>query len=140
MQKSRQAELMRAFLPVLIILWPASINAQPHSMMCKFHSINIYRRTDNPDGVQSEISRDYLIQFVLNDGELIKREMHPQGIIDTKMKSVTATDVYARKGNIIAIQSHDLFAEAPLWSISFEGREVAISLGFSAHYTEGGVQ
>ena len=66
--------------------------------------------------------------------------MHPQGIIDTKMKSVTANDVYARKGNIIAIQSHDLFAEAPLWSISFEGREVAISLGFSAHYTEGGVQ
>ena len=57
-----------------------------------------------------------------------------------KMKIVAANDVYARKGNIIAIQSNDLFAEATLWSISFERREIAVSLGFSAHYTEGGVQ
>jgi len=131
---------MRTFLAALIILWPASINAQPHSMMCKFHPTNMYRSTENPDGVKSEISKDYLIQFILNDGELIKKEMHSQGIIETKMKIVAANDVYARKGNIIAIQSNDLFAEATLWSISFERREVAISLGFSAHYTEGGVQ
>jgi len=66
--------------------------------------------------------------------------MHSQGIIETKIKIVVFNDVYARKGNIIAMQSNDLFGEATLWSISFERREVAVSLGFSAHYTEGGVQ
>ena len=129
-----------AALTALIISWPASINAQPHSMVCKFHPTNISRSTENPEGNKSELSKDYLIQFTLNDGELIKKEMHSQGIIETKLKIVSANDVYARKGNVIAMQSNDLMAEATLWSISFERREVAVSFGFSAHYTEGGVE
>ena len=64
---------MRTLFAALIILWPASINAQPHSMVCKFHPTNMYRSTENSEGDKSEISKDYLIQFILNDGGLIKK-------------------------------------------------------------------
>ena len=129
-----------AALTVLIISWPASNNTQSHSMVCKYHPTNIYRSTENPEGNKSELSKDYLVQFTLNDRELIKKEMHPQGIIETKLRIVSANEIYARKGNVIAMQSNDLWATATLWSISFERREVAVSFGFSAHYTEGGVE
>ena len=131
---------MRTLLAALIILWPASINAQTHSMVCKFHPINIYRSTENPEGKKVELLKSQLVKLTMIDGELIKKEVHTQGTIETKMKIVAANDVYARKGNIIAMQSNDLFGEASLWSISFERLEVAVSFGFSAHYTEGGVE
>jgi hypothetical protein len=110
-------------------------------MVCKFLPGNAYFGTNSPQGTQNEIepNRHCPVRITMEGSEVKGEELCTSGTVRKAFKGIVVANP-AYQGNIIVLWANDTLAEASLWAISFERREVGISYAFAAHYTEVGAQ
>jgi hypothetical protein len=112
------------------------------SMVCRFLPNNMYRSAEEPEGREKRISADKYCPVRLSlQGSTVKgEELCPDGVVaKDNFKGIVVSNP-AYRGNVIVLWANDTAAEASLWAISFERREVGVSYAFLAHYTEVGAQ
>lgn len=125
----------------LIISSVSAAHAQSRSMVCKFLPGNAYFGTANPEGDQNGIdpNRHCPVRITMEGGEVKGEELCTSGPVRKAFKGIVVANP-AYQGNVIVLWANDTLAEAGLWAISFERREVGVSYAFAAHYTEIGAQ
>jgi hypothetical protein len=118
-----------------------SAQAQAQSMVCTFLPTNAYFETRNPSGGRNELPANKYcpVRITMIGREVKGEELCPGGIVPKAFKGVVvANSQYP--GNVIVLWANETAAEAGLWAISFERREVGVSYAFAAHFTEVGAQ
>jgi hypothetical protein len=115
--------------------------AQATSMTCRFLPGNAFFSSYNPRGERNEIdpNRHCPVRLTL-EGRSVRGEELCAGLPVPKGFKGTVVANGAYPGNIIVLWSNETAAEAQLWAISFERREVAVSMAFAAQHTEAGAQ
>ena len=114
--------------------------AAAQTMICRHLPKNVFFSSKQPLGDENELGPDRYcpVRLTLSNEQVKGDELCPTGTVP---KSFVGTVIANRAypGNVIVLwRSDPMFAEAALWAISFERKEVGVAYAFAAHYTEVG--
>jgi hypothetical protein len=114
--------------------------AAAQTMVCRHLPKNVFFSSQQPGGDQNELGPDRYcpVRLTLGNGEVKGQELCPTGTVPKRfVGTIIANPAY--RGNVIVLWKADaMFAEAALWAISFERKEIGVAYAFAAHYTEVG--